>query len=58
MPINNNLSLDNALINGLQKDAIDLLKSLIAIPSFSKEEDKTAVILIDFLRREKLKRKD
>ena len=55
MPINNNLSLDNELINGLQMDAIDLLKSLIAIPSFSKEEDKTAAILIDFFAARKIK---
>ena len=55
MPINNNLSLDNELINGLQMDAIDLLKSLLAIPSFSKEEDKTAAILIDFLAARQIK---
>ena len=55
MPINNNLSLDNELINGLQMDAIDLLKSLIAIPAFSKEEDKTAAILIDFFAARKIK---
>ena len=33
----------------LQKDAIDLLKILISIPSFSKEEDKTAAQIINFL---------
>jgi acetylornithine deacetylase len=32
----------------LQNDAIDLLKSLIATPSFSKEEDKTAGIIAKF----------
>ncbi len=32
----------------LQNDAIDLLKNLIATPSFSKEEDKTAGILAKF----------
>jgi len=32
----------------LHKDAIDLLKKLIATPSFSKEEDKTAAIIADF----------
>lgn len=33
----------------LQNDAISLLKELIAIPSFSKEEDKTATIISEFL---------
>jgi acetylornithine deacetylase len=47
--------LDNELINGLQVAAIDVLKSLIAIPSFSKEEDKTAAILIDFFAARKIK---
>lgn len=55
MSLNNNISLDNELINRLQTDAIDLLKSLIAIPSFSKEEDKTAAILIDFFAARKIK---
>ena len=32
----------------LQKEATDLLKKLIAIPSFSKEEDKTALLLTQF----------
>ena len=34
----------------LQNDAIDLLKNLIAIPSFSKEEDKTASLIEQFLQ--------
>ena len=34
----------------LQTEAIDLLKKLIATPSFSKEEDKTADIIEQFLR--------
>ena len=55
MPLNNNISLDNELINRLQTDAIDLLKSLIAIQSFSKEEDKTAAILIYFFAVRKIK---
>ena len=55
MSLNNNLSLDNELINRLQTDAIDLLKSLITIPSFSKEEDKTAAILIEFLQARQIK---
>jgi acetylornithine deacetylase len=33
----------------LSNDAIQLLKQLIATPSLSKEEDKTATILFDFL---------
>ncbi|MES1217544.1 MAG: M20 family metallo-hydrolase [Bacteroidota bacterium] len=33
----------------LQQDAIGLLKKLIATPSFSKEEDKTAAIINEFL---------
>lgn len=34
----------------LQNNAIDLLKKLIATPSFSKEEDRTADIIEQFLR--------
>ncbi|MDO6433838.1 M20 family metallo-hydrolase [Flavitalea sp. BT771] len=41
--------LDSA-IHTLQAEAIDLLRQLIAIPSFSKEEDKTAALLEQFLR--------
>ena len=37
-------------LHNLQQDAIDLLKRLIAIPSFSKEEDKTAVAIEAFLQ--------
>jgi acetylornithine deacetylase len=37
-------------IQGLQAEAIGLLKRLISTPSFSKEEDKTAAIIEDFLR--------
>ncbi len=47
MSPNNNLYNSNN-INILQKEAIDLLKTLIAIPSFSKEEDKTALVLTQF----------
>jgi acetylornithine deacetylase len=35
----------------LYQDAIALLKKLIATPSFSKEEDKTADVLEDFLKQ-------
>lgn len=37
-------------LNTLQQDSIDLLKKLIATPSFSKEEDKTADIINAFLQ--------
>jgi acetylornithine deacetylase len=37
------------MIETLQHDALSLLKSLIAMPSFSKEEDKTADIIEAFL---------
>ena len=36
-------------INQLQQDAVNLLKELIATPSFSKEEEQTAGILCRFL---------
>ena len=39
----------------LQKDVIDLLKKLIAIPSFSKEEDKTALLLTQFFTDRNIK---
>src|SRR5689334_684263 len=35
-------------VTELSDDAIGLLKKLIATPSFSKEEDKTADILMEF----------
>lgn len=40
----------NADIHTLQAEAISLLRQLIAIPSFSKEEDKTADLLEQYLR--------
>ncbi|MEP6675377.1 MAG: M20 family metallo-hydrolase [Ferruginibacter sp.] len=40
----------NDSIKILQQDAIGLLKELIAIPSFSKEEDKTADAIENFLK--------
>lgn len=49
MSHNFNILQNIALITALQKDAINLLKTLISIPSFSKEEDRTAVILNTFL---------
>jgi acetylornithine deacetylase len=36
-------------IQTLQKDAIDLLKKLVSIPSFSKEEENTADAIVTFL---------
>ncbi|MEN8138516.1 MAG: M20 family metallo-hydrolase [Bacteroidota bacterium] len=36
-------------ISALQNNAVELLKKLIATPSISGEEDKTAEILVDFL---------
>src|SRR5258707_902806 len=38
----------------LRNDAIDLLKKLIAIPSFSREEDESASVLEDFFRERKI----
>jgi acetylornithine deacetylase len=35
----------------LQQDAVALLQRLIAIPSFSREEDKSAVAITDFLQQ-------
>jgi acetylornithine deacetylase len=49
------------MINGklhiLQEDAINLLKKLIATPSFSKEEDNTADLLEEFLEARGVKTK-
>ena len=42
-------------ISDLYFDAIDLLKQLIAIPSFSKEENKTADCLENFLQQKNIK---
>jgi len=39
----------------LQHKAIELLKQLIATPSLSKEEDKTATLIFDFLKSEGVK---
>ncbi len=39
----------NPAIHTLQAEAISLLRQLIAIPSFSKEEDKTADLIIAYL---------
>lgn len=42
-------------IDDLYFDAVNLLKELIAIPSFSKEEDKTADCLEKFFQQKKIK---
>ena len=38
-------------ISILQNEAVELLKELISIPSFSKEEDQTAGVIGKFLAR-------
>lgn len=43
--------MEKELLDNLQQDAIRLLKELIRLPSFSKEEDKTAGALCLFLGR-------
>ena len=45
------LSINNTDLLILQQDAIELLKKLIATPSFSKEEDITADIIENFLNQ-------
>lgn len=47
--------IQNTNTSVLQKEAIDLLKTLIAIPSFSKEEDKTALALTEFFADRNIK---
>ncbi len=44
------LFMSNLQLKTLQQDAIGLLKQLIAIPSFSKEEDVTATCIDNFLK--------
>jgi acetylornithine deacetylase len=48
-------TIHNTNTSVLQKDATDLLKKLIAIPSFSKEEDKTALLLTQFFADKNIK---
>ena len=43
-------STNKALVQALQEDAIDLLKNLIATPSFSREEEHTATLIEVFLQ--------
>jgi acetylornithine deacetylase len=48
-------TIHNTNTSVLQKEATDLLKKLIAIPSFSKEEDKTALLLTQFFTDKNIK---
>ena len=41
-------------LNKLYKQALELLKGLISIPSFSKEEDKTAKLIENFLKENEI----
>jgi acetylornithine deacetylase len=43
------------MIEQLQKDSLELLKQLISISSFSKEEDKTADAIEQFLQHRNIK---
>jgi len=45
------LYMSNDNLHTLQQSAIDLLKQLITIPSFSKEEDKTAEAICTYLQQ-------
>ena len=45
----------NKDISILQTDAIELLKKLIATPSFSKEEDNSSAVIRDFLEKHEVK---
>jgi len=49
------LSINSSGISVLQQEATELLKKLIATPSFSKEEDITADIIENFLESKKIK---
>lgn len=46
---NRSISKDTRVLEELGVLAVDLLKKLIATPSFSKEEDKTAAVINEFL---------
>jgi acetylornithine deacetylase len=51
----NNIQNNSALIALLQQEAKQLLEQLIATPSFSKEEDKTADLIQAYLNQKKVK---
>jgi len=48
------ISIENSTISHLQKEAIDLLKKLIATSSFSKQENHTAQIISDFFTQKNI----
>ena len=48
-------TIENSLLSHLQNEAIDLLKKLIATPSFSKEEHITASIIKEFFTQKNIK---
>ncbi|MGN6531312.1 MAG: M20 family metallo-hydrolase [Ginsengibacter sp.] len=48
-------NIDVPIAIGMYSDSIDLLKRLIAIPSFSKEENKTADCLQNFFQQKNIK---
>lgn len=54
MSVNNNILSTNPEVKLLQQKAIQLLKSLIAIPSFSKEESATADCIQSFFDKEQV----
>lgn len=43
------------MIEKLQKDSLELLKELISIQSFSKEEEKTADLIVQFLQEREIR---
>lgn len=47
--------MNNFPLYELQRDAVALLKQLVAIPSFSKEEDHTAAVICSFLQERGIK---
>jgi acetylornithine deacetylase len=51
----NNIQHNSTLISLLQQEAKQLLEKLITTPSFSKEEDKTADLIQDYLHQKKVK---
>lgn len=51
----NHIQNNNVLIALLQQEAKQLLEKLIATPSFSKEEDKTADLIQSYLHQKKVK---
>ena len=48
------VNVQNITHDSLYNDAVELLKQLIATPSFSKEEDKTATVIETFLQEKNI----